>query len=133
MLNNVVMMGRLTADPELREVTGGKKVTTFCIAVDREFKNSEGKYDCDFFPVVFWEGKAETIANYFKKGQRILVTGRMQNRSYEKDGVKKTITELFGVGFNFIESGNKGGTQTKGETKNESFGKPVAENDDIPF
>ena len=100
----VIAMGRVTKEPEVRYTQSGKCVCTFIIAVNREFKNEEGNYDADFVPVVVWGKAAELAGNSLDKGHRILVEGRLQNRSYEaKDGSKRYITEIISQHIEFIE------------------------------
>lgn len=94
MLNKVVIMGRLTANPELRRTTSGTDVATFTVAVDRKYKDQNGDRQTDFLNCVAWRGTATFIEKYFKKGQQIIVEGSIQNRSYDKDGQKRNITEI---------------------------------------
>ena len=89
-MNRVVLIGRLTKDPELRFTPGsGKAVTSFTLAVDRRFK-SQGQPEADFIPIVVWGKPAENVANYMSKGKLIGIGGRIQTRSYEaKDGTRR--------------------------------------------
>lgn len=104
MFNSVILMGRLTKDVEVRYSNSGKCVAQFTLAVDRAFNNAEGQKEADFIPVVFWGKPAETIGNYVSKGQRLLVEGRLQTRSYDaKDGSKRYVTEVIGNRFTFVE------------------------------
>lgn len=93
MINNVTLMGRLTADAELRATTTDKFVTSFSIAVERDFKQN-GERQADFINIVAWNKTAEFITKYFSKGDMIAVQGTLQTRQYEKDGIKRTITEV---------------------------------------
>ena len=104
-MNECIFTGRLTKDVEVRYTTSEKTVATFSIAVGRDFKNpSIGEYETDFFNVVMWGKSAEQAGNTLKKGNKILVRGRMQNRSYEsKDGTKRYITELVADKFEYLE------------------------------
>ena len=107
-MNIVTYLGRLTKAPDVRTTTNQKTVTTFTLAVNREFKNQDGKYDADFFPCVVWGKLAEIAGNGLEKGNRVLVSGRNQNRTYEgKDGVKRTVTELIVDRIDFIEKKNE--------------------------
>lgn len=100
----VIAMGRVTKEPEVRYTQSGKCVCTFIIAVNREVKNEEGNYDADFVPVVVWGKAAELAGNSLDKGHRILVEGRLQNRSYEaKDGSKRYIAEIISQHIEFVE------------------------------
>lgn len=111
LMNKVVLIGRLTKDPELRFTPGnGAAVTTVTIAIDR-YNSKTGEREADFVPVVVWGKQAENLANYMTKGKRIAVSGRIQTRSYEgKDGKRVYVTEVvadqFG-GIQFLDSPNK--------------------------
>ena len=107
-MNSSVLMGRLTKDIDLRFAAGnGKAIAKFTIAVNRSFKNSEGKYDADFINCLAFDKRAETISQYFAKGQRILIRGRIQTGSYDaQDGTKRYTTEVLVEDFGFIESNN---------------------------
>jgi len=96
MLNRVVLMGRLTADPEHKQTQGGLAVTSFTIAVDRNFADkATGKREADFISVVAWRGTADFICKYFSKGSLIAIDGSIQTRNYEdKNGVKRYVTEV---------------------------------------
>ena len=96
MINNVVLMGRLTATPVLNQTTGGALVTSFSIAVDRRFKRQGEERQTDFINCVAWQKTAEFISKYFKKGEAIAITGEIQTRKYEdKDtGKPRTATEV---------------------------------------
>lgn len=94
MINNVVLMGRFTAAPELKSTNNGTKVTSFTLAVERNFKRAEER-QADFIDCVAWKGCAEFICRYFNKGDMIAVMGSVQTRSYEdKDGNKRKSTEI---------------------------------------
>lgn len=95
MLNNIVIMGRLTAAPELKKTQSDLSVCSFMLAVDRSFKREGEERQADFIPCVAWRGTAEFICKYFGKGNLIAVTGSMQSRNYEtKDGQKRTAYEV---------------------------------------
>ena len=103
-MNKIVIMGRLTKDPDVRYVTSGKAVTSFTLAVDRPFLNQEGKREADFIPVVVWGKAAELCGNSLAKGHRILVEGRLQIRSYDgKDGNRHWVTEVIANNVEFVE------------------------------
>lgn len=94
-MNKVILSGRLTADPELRYTGSGVAVTTYNLAVQRDYKNENGDYETDFFRCVAWRKKAEFVANYLKKGRRALVVGQLRTRTYEDDeGNRRTVTEI---------------------------------------
>lgn len=95
MLNHIVLMGRLTRDPELRRTTPGIAVTSFTLAVDRDYKSSSGEYDVDFIDVVAWRNTAEFVTAYFSKGRMAVVSGRLQIRSWTAtDGSKRRNAEV---------------------------------------
>ena len=139
-MNKIILMGRLVRDPEVRYTQTGKVVCQFTIAVDRPFSNQEGQREADFIPVIVWGKQAELCGNSLTKGQRVLVEGRLQIRSYDaKDGSKRWVTEVIANSFEFIErrgdfanggepahAGNAGGFDN-------TFGSPVPFNEEIPF
>ena len=93
--NKVILMGRLTAAPELKQTPSGTSVCTFTIAVDRKYKAEDGKAQADFLQIVTWRQTAEFVAKYFSKGASILVCGQIQTRSWtDNHGVKKYATEI---------------------------------------
>ncbi|KZL90482.1 single-stranded DNA-binding protein [Clostridium magnum] len=109
-MNKVVLIGRLTKDPELKFTPGtGTAVATFTVAVDRKF-SKDGQKEADFIPIVVWGKQAESTANYTGKGKLIGISGRIQTRSYDaKDGTKRYVTEIVAEEVQFLEwgSGNK--------------------------
>lgn len=101
MLNAAIIMGRLTADPELRKTQSGLSVTSFTVAADKKVKSGEEK-QADFIPVVAWRGTADFVSTYFKKGQMIAIQGSIQTRNYEdKDGNKRTAIEVVADNVSF--------------------------------
>lgn len=103
-MNKIILTGRLTKDVEVRYTQSQKTVAVFGLAVNREFKNERGEYDADFFNIVLWGKPAELAGNTLRKGNKILVEGRAQNRSYDgKDGVKHYITEIVANNFEYLE------------------------------
>lgn len=95
MLNKIFVMGRLTADPELRRTQSGTSVASFTVAVDRDFKGHNGEKETDFIPVVAWRQTGEFVSRYFTKGRMAVVEGRLQNRSWtDRDGNKRTTSEI---------------------------------------
>jgi single-strand DNA-binding protein len=103
-MNKVVLIGRLTKDVEVRYTTNEKIVAMFSLAVNRDFKNQKGEYEADFFNIVMWGKPAELAGNTLKKGSKIAIDGRIQNRSYEaKDGTKRYVTEIIANGFEYLE------------------------------
>ena len=105
MLNKVILTGRLTATPELKTTTGGNSVTSFSVAVQRQFKSADGNYQTDFINIVAWRNTAEFITRYFEKGQLIAIVGSIQTRSYEdRNGQKRTAFEVVAEEAQFVES-----------------------------
>lgn len=96
MLNHITLMGRLTADPELRRTNSGTPVTSFTVACDRDFGNKDGgEKETDFVNCVAWRNTAEFVSKYFAKGRMIVVSGRLQTRKYtDKEGNNRTATEV---------------------------------------
>ena len=95
MLNKIVIMGRMTKNPELRRTQTGTPVTTFSLAVDRDFKDKSGERETDFIECVAWRGTAEFVAKYFGKGRMAVVEGKLQLRSWtDKDGNKRKTAEV---------------------------------------
>lgn len=111
MLNRVILIGRLTRDPELRYTPSGVAVTQFTLAVDRPFTNSQTRErEADFINIVTWRQLAETCANYLRKGRLAAVEGRIQIRNYDNnEGKKVYVTEVVADNVRFLESSNAGG------------------------
>jgi len=104
MLNRVILVGRLTKDPEMRYTPSGVATTTFTLAIDRPFTNN-GQKEADFIPVVTWRQLAETCANYLKKGRLTAVEGRIQVRNYDNnEGRRVYVTEVIADNVRFLES-----------------------------
>ena len=103
MMNKAILIGRLTRDPELRTASNDISVTSFTIAVDRNFNNQQGEKETDFIPVVAWRKLADTCAKYLAKGRLVAVSGRMQVRSYEGKEGKRYITEVVADEVQFLE------------------------------
>ncbi|PJB78796.1 MAG: single-stranded DNA-binding protein, partial [Armatimonadetes bacterium CG_4_9_14_3_um_filter_58_7] len=95
MVNRIVLIGRLTRDPELRYTPSGLPVVNFTLAVDRNFKNAQGEKETDFVRCIAWRQRAEFVANYLTKGRLAAVDGRLQIREYTtQDGQRRTIAEV---------------------------------------
>lgn len=110
MLNRVILIGRLTKDPELRYTPSGVAVTQFTLAVDRPFTSQGGEREADFLPIVTWRQLAETCANYLRKGRLTAVEGRVQVRNYENnEGKRVYVTEIVADNVRFLESNRDGG------------------------
>ncbi|HFI0345278.1 TPA: single-stranded DNA-binding protein [Streptococcus suis] len=105
MINNVVLVGRMTRDAELRYTPSNQAVATFTLAVNRNFKNQNGERETDFINVVIWRQQAENLANWAKKGALIGITGRIQTRSYDnQQGQRVYVTEVLADSFQLLES-----------------------------
>ena len=131
-MNKVVLIGRLTKDPELRFTPGsGAAVTTFTLAVDR-YNTKTGQNEADFIPIVIWGKQAENIANYMSKGGQVAISGRIQTRSYDaKDGTKRYVTEVVADMVNGIQFlGNRSGNNINQDNGSNNYG-PM--NQDINF
>ncbi len=143
-LNKVILMGRLTADPELKQTQGGASVVSFSIAVDRRF-NKDGEKKADFINVVAWRTTAEFIAKYFNKGSMIALVGELQTRSWEdNNGQKRYATEVIASEVSFCGSknnteGNSHATEEHAPAPSFSAQTPapnfeeVSGDDDLPF
>lgn len=105
MLNQAVLVGRLTKDLEIKTLDNDKKITNITIAIPRNFKNADGEYETDFINCILWDSIAENTAEYCKKGDIIGVRGRLQSSSYEKeDGTKIYTTEIIAEKITFLSS-----------------------------
>ena len=108
MLNQVVLVGRLTSDLEAKELEDGKKVTNMTLAIPRSFKNAEGEYETDFVECTLWNNIAENTAEYCKKGDIVGVKGRLQTNNYEKeDGSKVFKLDVIAEKVTFLSSRSK--------------------------
>ena len=117
MLNKIVIMGRLTRDPELRRTQNGTAVTSFSVACDRDFKSQSGEKETDFIDVVAWRTTAEFVSKYFAKGRMAVVIGRLQLRDWtDRDGNKRRAAEIVADSVYFGDS-KPAGDQTR-ETQN---------------
>ena len=116
MLNSISVMGRLTRDPELRRTGSGKPVTSFTLACDRDFKNSQtGEKEVDFLDCVAWNSTAELVEKYFRKGQMAVATGRLQIRQYtDKNGQKRRQAEILVSSVYFFGSKESGAQASSG-------------------
>lgn len=130
MLNNVVLIGRLTKDPELRYTPSGVAVASFTLAVDRPFAK-EGQQQADFIPIVVWQKQAENCANYIGKGRLVAVEGRIQVRTYDTpEGQRRWVTEVVAGNVRFLDRAR----DSQDKQGQDSIGNEVNFNDDeIPF
>lgn len=133
-MNKVILVGRLAQDPEVRYTQSGKAVASFSLAVNR-FAGGQGQNNsADFIPIVAWEKLAETCGNNLTKGQRVLVDGRLQIRSYEaNDGQKRRVAEVVAQSIEFLERRQASAGNDAGNIDINSFGKDVFPDEEIPF
>ena len=111
MLNKIILMGRLTRDPELRRTQSGTAVTSFSLAVDRDFKSQSGEKETDFIDIVAWRNTAEFVSKYFTKGRMAVVEGRLQIRDWtDRDGGKRRSAEVIAENVYFGDSKREGGS-----------------------
>ena len=113
-LNQVTLMGNLTRDPELRQTPNGQNVTSFSLALNRAYKDASGEWQevTDYIDIVCWGPLAERVAQYLSKGRRCLVQGRLQSRSWEQDGQKRSKVEVLANDVTFLDS--RGGGDNDG-------------------
>ncbi|MDC3414926.1 single-stranded DNA-binding protein [Aquibacillus sp. 3ASR75-11] len=158
MLNRVVLVGRLTRDPDLRYTPNGVAVANFTIAVNRPFSNQQGNREADFINCVVWRRAAENLANFMKKGSLVGVDGRLQSRSFDgQDGKRVFVTEVVADSVQFLDSkgsssqgggqqGSPGYQEKQSQSNNQEFsrqdeedpfknnGEPIdISDDDLPF
>ena len=133
MLNKTFLQGRLVADPELRHTTTGVAVATFRLAVDRDFKDKNtGERQADFISVVAWRQTGEFVSRYFSKGRMAIVEGKLQSRTYDKDGVRQYITEVVADNVYFGDSKRDGDGGKPEEFREPEF-TDYAGDDEPPF
>ena len=132
MINNVTLIGRMTRDAELKQTPSGQSVAIFNLAVNRNFKNSDGEREADFINCVIWGTSAENLANWTKKGALIAVVGRIQTRNYEnQQGQRVYVTEVVVEKFQTLEK------KDNASNTNSLYGQapniPDISDDDLPF
>ena len=109
-MNKVILIGNLTRDPELSETPAGVAVCRFSVAVSRDYANSDGTRETDFFNITVWRRTAENCGKYLKKGNKVAIVGTLQNRSYEdKDGIKRNVTDIVASDVEFLTPKNAQG------------------------
>lgn len=152
MINRVVLVGRLTRDCELKYTQGGKAVSDFNLAVNRRFTNAQGEREADFIRCQIWQKAAENFANFTNKGSLVGIEGRIQTRSYEKDGQRVYVTEVIVDNFSLLDSKNEKNSNNdrkkstnssngySGSNDNQTNGDPFADgkqvdisDDSLPF
>jgi single-strand DNA-binding protein len=140
MMNRIVLVGRLTKDPDLRYTQSGVAVATFTLAVNRPFGGKDKEKEADFITCVAWRAQAENVANYLHKGSLAGVDGRLQTRHYEgQDGKRVYVTEVMADSVQFLEPKNQGSQppkqqkQSGGFTQQQPYGNIDISDDDLPF
>jgi single-strand DNA-binding protein len=129
-MNHVILIGRLTKDPEIRYTPNGNPVSNFTLAVDRPFTDQAGERQADFIPIVVWGKSAEASANYLRKGRMVAIEGRIQVRTYEtKEGDRRWVTEVIAGHVKFLERGQS----TKQEPEDNEVDLSEINLDDLPF
>jgi single-strand DNA-binding protein len=135
-LNQVTLMGNLTRDPELRQTPTGQNVTSFSLALNRSYKDASGAWQeaTDYIDIVCWGPLAERVAQYLSKGRRCLVQGRLQSRSWEQDGAKRSKVEVLANDVTFLDSrgGGEDGGSDFGGGSGSSAPAPASASDDKP-
>lgn len=127
MLNSITIQGRLVKDAEDKLLNSGKVITNFCVAVQRNYKNSKGEYDADYIDCLAFDKVGEHIAKYFHKGDMILVTGELQTKIYEdKNGVKHKVS-MINVAKSFFAGEKKSGSKASDNTAS------VSDDEELPF
>lgn len=132
-VNRFVGVGRLTRDPELKHTPNGVAVASFNIAVDRQFKSANGEKETDFIPVITWRGLAENCGRYLSKGKMVAVEGRLQIRTYEKDGQKRTVAEIVADNVQFLSPKSENGSTGAPASIPAELEEIPPLDDDIPF
>ena len=131
-MNKIILVGRLTKDPEIRSTSAGFSTANFTVAVNRRYKNKEGGYDADFLPCVAFRQTADFIGKFFKKGSLIGVEGSVQTRSYDaQDGTKRYVTEVSVENVEFV--GGKNESSSTASTNDDFVDAPAGDPiDEIP-
>lgn len=128
-MQKFICVGNLTKSPEITETPNGIKCCRFNIAISRPFTNANGERDTDFFNVITWRGQAENCHKYLAKGSKVAIVGTVQNRTYEKNGEKRAITEIIASEVEFVKrSENKEQNGKERPALDE-----LKEDDNLPF
>ena len=127
-MNKIILVGRLTKDPEVRTTSAGFNTVNFTVAVNRNFKNKEGNYDADFLPCVAFRQTADFISKFFKKGNMICLDGRVQTRNYDAaDGSKRYVTEVVVENVEFVGRKNDSSSSSNTDFIDEPSVAPIDE------
>lgn len=137
-INNVMLMGNLTRDPELRQTPNGKNVVNFSLALNSAYKDAGGDWKevTDYIDIVAWGTLAERVAQYMSKGRRCFVQGKLQSRSWEQDGQKRNKVEVMASDVTFLDGGNGGGNRSSDDDSSQDTSAPApkkasAKKDDV--
>jgi single-strand DNA-binding protein len=134
MYNRIILIGRLTRDPELRYVPSGAPVASFTLAVDRPFRDQQGNRETDFIDIVAWRKLAEQVSQYMAKGRMVAVEGRLQIRSYEtQDGQKRKVAEVVADGVRFLDRARPGPAETTPAPAPAAEPEQAESEEDVPF
>ncbi len=137
MYNRIILIGRLTRDPELRYVPNGAPVASFTLAVDRPFRDQQGNRETDFIDIVAWRKLAEQVSQYMTKGRMVAVEGRLQIRSYEtQDGQRRKVAEVVADGIRFLDRGDRARAAAAPAPADTGMGDEPAQggqDEDVPF
>ncbi|HHT39131.1 MAG: single-stranded DNA-binding protein [Acholeplasmataceae bacterium] len=136
-MNRVVLVGRITRDPELRYTQSNIAVVSFTIAINRQFLNAQGEQEADFINCVVWRKQAENLAKFVRKGAQLGVDGRLQSRTYQtQTGETRYVTEVVADSIQFLEPKGQTSTEYQPEVEENPFDDEnidVASDDDLPF
>lgn len=132
-MNKVMLIGRLTKDPELSTTNGGVSICKFSIAVQRTFANSNGEKEADFFNIIVWKGLAENCHKYLKKGDKLSLVGRLQSNNYEKDGKNQYSVNVVAEEVEFLHTKNENKTENNGKKSNDVQKFTPVKDEDLPF
>ena len=136
-MNKVFLIGNLTRDPELSETSNGIAVCRFAIAVTRDYADKDGNRETDFFNITVWRGRAESCGKYLKKGNKVAISGSLQNRSYEdKDGIKRNVTDIVANEVEFLTPKNSQADsfgEGSGGTQKEPLKLEEIDDNQLPF
>ena len=137
-MNSVNLIGRLTATPECKSTPNGKSVCNFSLAVERKFKDADGKPIVDFIDCVAWNNQAEFLCKWFDKGVRVAISGELQTRAFtDKDGNNRKVTEVLVNTVEFADGKREANASASTPTTNNAFDDngfvPIEDTDDLPF
>lgn len=132
-INQVILMGNLTRDPELRQIPSGQSVCSFSLALNRSYKDQSGEWQeaTDYVDVTAWAGLGERVAQYLSKGRRCLVVGRLQSRSWEQDGQKRSKVEVLANDVTFLDSRGGGDDNSRSPSESKPTPSKKADKDDV--